>query len=136
MASLRCENCGAPKRRDDKGECSYCGTRYQWKEEEQKETNTYQSNEGQSHSTSRTYEQTAATSYNSVPKELSRRVIAAILSLLLGSFGVQFFYLKKYFLGVLCVIFCSIGIPAIIGLVQGIIYLTMTDADFESKYPS
>lgn len=136
MASLRCESCGAPKRREDKGECSYCGTRYQLEEKEQKEGGTYQSDNPQSHSYSRTYEQTAASSYNAVPKELSRRIIAAILSLLLGSFGVQFFYVKKTFLGILCIIFCFTAIPSIIGLAQGVIWLTMSDAGFESKYPS
>ena len=136
MASLRCENCGAPKRREDKGECSYCGSRYQWKEEEQREANSYKDSGRQSYSSSRTYEQTAATSYDNIPKELSRRVIAAILSLLLGTFGVQYFYLKKPFQGVLCIIFCYTGIPSLIGLIQGIIWLTTTDADFESKYPS
>lgn len=62
------------------------------------------------------------------------RLVAGILAIVLGWIGVQFFYLNKIGLGIACIIFCSTGIPALIGLIQGICILKMSDADFEKKY--
>jgi TM2 domain-containing membrane protein YozV len=37
-------------------------------------------------------------------------------------------------MGILYLVFCWTGIPSIIGLIEGIIYLTKTDDEFQTKY--
>ena len=58
------------------------------------------------------------------------RITAGILAILLGGIGVHKFYLNKVGLGILYLVFCWTAIPAIIGLVEGIIYLTQDDVTF------
>ena len=53
--------------------------------------------------------------YNNQKKSGS---IAMLLSLLLGSIGMNFFYLDEWFLGILCVLFCWTGIPFVIGVIN------------------
>ena len=62
------------------------------------------------------------------------KIAAGILGILLGGLGVHKFYLGKIGLGVLYLLFFWTGIPGIIGLIEGIIYLTMSDEDFRAKY--
>lgn len=62
------------------------------------------------------------------------RVTAGILAILLGDFGIHKFYLGKIGQGILYLIFCWTGIPAIIGLVEGILYLLMKDEEFTQKH--
>jgi TM2 domain-containing membrane protein YozV len=59
---------------------------------------------------------------------------AGILALLLGGIGVHKFYLGQPGLGILYLVFFWTLIPAIVAFVEGIIYLTMSDADFDAKY--
>jgi hypothetical protein len=62
------------------------------------------------------------------------RTTAAIFALLLGGLGVHKFYLGQPVLGVLYLLFCWTFIPALVALVEGIVYLTMTDEAFSAKY--
>jgi len=62
------------------------------------------------------------------------RITAAIFALLLGGLGIHKFYLGRVGQGILYLLFCWIFIPTIIGFIEGIIYLTMTDQEFEAKY--
>lgn len=66
--------------------------------------------------------------------KISRRVAAAIFAILLGSFGVHRFYLRQTGWGILYVVFCWTLVPAVAGLIEGILYLTMTDEQFAAKY--
>ncbi|MGA6994334.1 MAG: NINE protein [Candidatus Deferrimicrobiaceae bacterium] len=68
------------------------------------------------------------------PGKIGRRVAAAIFAILLGSFGVHRFYLGQTGWGILYVLFCWTLIPALAGLIEGILYLTMSDEEFEAKY--
>jgi TM2 domain-containing membrane protein YozV len=70
------------------------------------------------------------------PGKLSRRVAAAIFAIILGSFGVHRFYLGQTGWGILYVLFCWTLIPAVAGLIEGILYLTMSEEEFEAKYGS
>ena len=58
------------------------------------------------------------------------RVTAGVLAILLGGIGVHKFYLDKVGVGILYLLLCWTGIPAIIGLIEGIVYLTQSDAAF------
>lgn len=62
------------------------------------------------------------------------KVTAAVLALVLGGVGAHKFYLGSIFLGLLYLVFCWTFIPAIVGFVEGIYYLTLSDADFARKY--
>jgi TM2 domain-containing membrane protein YozV len=62
------------------------------------------------------------------------RVAAALFALLLGGLGVHKFYLGKVGQGVLYLIFCWTFIPAIVGFIEGIIYLTKSDQEFAAEY--
>ncbi|MGD9761505.1 MAG: NINE protein [Candidatus Izemoplasmatales bacterium] len=64
---------------------------------------------------------------------MKNRVTAALLAILLGGFGVHKFYLGKTGTGILFILFFWTGIPAIIGLVEGIIMLTQSDEEFKEK---
>nr|WP_240418128.1 TM2 domain-containing protein [Paenibacillus periandrae] len=59
---------------------------------------------------------------------------AGILAILLGGLGVHHFYLDNVVLGIVYLLFCWTGIPSIIGLVEGIVYLTSSDQSFNRKY--
>ena len=51
------------------------------------------------------------------------RVAAAILAIFLGDLGIHKFYMGKIGQGILYLVFCWTGIPAIVGIIEGIIYL-------------
>ncbi|KYH34041.1 TM2 domain protein [Clostridium tepidiprofundi DSM 19306] len=62
------------------------------------------------------------------------KVLAALLAIFLGGVGVHKFYLGKIGMGILYLIFCWTGIPAIIGVIEGIILLCTSEQDFARKY--
>jgi len=65
---------------------------------------------------------------------MKSKVTAGIFGILLGGLGIHKFYLGKIGMGVLYIVFCWTGIPSIIGLIEGILYLTATDEEFQAKY--
>jgi len=75
---------------------------------------------------------------NVIPKssEESKRIIAGILALLLGSLGVHKFVLGYTQEGIIQLILSivSCGILGIIPFIEGIIYLTKTDEEFIYMY--
>lgn len=62
------------------------------------------------------------------------KTTAGLLGILLGGFGIHKFYLGKTGLGFVYLIFFWTFIPAIVGFIEGVIYLTMKEEDFEKKY--
>lgn len=62
------------------------------------------------------------------------RTTAIVLALLLGGIGAHKFYLGSIGMGIVYLIFCWTFIPAVAGLIEGIIYATMSDAKFAQKY--
>ena len=65
---------------------------------------------------------------------MKNRVVAALLALFLGGIGVHKFYVGKVGQGLLYLLFCWTGIPAVIALVEAILYLVASDSEFNSKY--
>ena len=61
--------------------------------------------------------------------------IAIILAFFFGAFGIHKFYLGQIGMGIVYLLFCWTGITAIIGIIEAVLYLTMSDAEFSSKYP-
>jgi TM2 domain-containing membrane protein YozV len=65
-----------------------------------------------------------------------KRMVAGILAILLGGLGAHKFYLGYTTTGViqLIVSVCTAGIGHIIGVIEGIIYLTKSDEEFDRTY--
>tara|TARA_R110001592_G_scaffold32976_4_gene114851 strand:+ start:5965 stop:6246 length:282 start_codon:yes stop_codon:yes gene_type:complete len=77
---------------------------------------------------------------NPIHKQESKRVISGILGILLGALGIHKFILGYTTEGIvmllLSVLTCGIGawFMGIIGLIEGIIYLTKSDEEFIQVY--
>lgn len=77
---------------------------------------------------------------NTVAPQENKKVLAGVLAIVLGAFGIHKFILGYTKEGVILllvsVLSCGIlaGISAIIGLIEGIIYLTKTDEEFMEEY--
>lgn len=71
----------------------------------------------------------------SLPQE-SKRVLAGVLGIVLGGLGIHRFMLGDTTGGILRIVITVItfGFGAIIGLIEGIIYLTKSDEDFVQTY--
>lgn len=83
-----------------------------------------------------------------VPKQENKKILAGILAILLGSLGVHKFILGYNQEGIILLGITIVGyatlcllvgafivwIPGIIGLIEGIIYLTKSDDEFYNTY--
>lgn len=67
-------------------------------------------------------------------RPVKSRVTAIILALLLGGIGAHKFYLGRPVWGIIYLLLCWTFIPAIIALVEAIIYALTSDYDFHRKY--
>lgn len=68
-------------------------------------------------------------------RQENKKVLAGILAILLGGLGVHKFilgYTKEGIIQIILGLACGLG--ALIGLVEGIIYLTKTDEEFYQTY--
>ncbi|OCL26995.1 hypothetical protein U472_05780 [Orenia metallireducens] len=65
---------------------------------------------------------------------LKSKVIAALLAIFLGTFGIHKFYLDKTGQGIVYLLLCWTGIPTMIGLIEGLVYLSTNDYIFAAKY--
>jgi TM2 domain-containing membrane protein YozV len=64
-----------------------------------------------------------------------KKVPAGVLGILLGGLGIHKFYLGYTKEGIIHIVLCLLcGIGAIIGLIEGIIYLTKSDEEFVNTY--
>lgn len=64
----------------------------------------------------------------------TEREVAAILAILLGTIGAHRFYLGDTKLGVLYLCLFWTGLPTILGVIEGVIYLIEDDAEFQRKH--
>ena len=72
---------------------------------------------------------------NGKPAGAEKKVIAGIFGILLGGLGIHKFYLgytKEGIIQIVLMLLCGVG--HIIGLIEGIIYLTKSDEDFVATY--
>ena len=70
------------------------------------------------------------------PNGAEKKIAAGIFGILLGGFGVHRFYLGDTQGGLIriAITIVTCGIGQLIGLVEGIIYLTKSDEDFAQTY--
>ncbi|MDW3648874.1 MAG: NINE protein [Bacteroidia bacterium] len=65
---------------------------------------------------------------------MKSKTTAGVLAILLGGLGAHKFYLGRTLWGILYLLFCWTFIPAIVALIEGITYFTMSDGAFNAKY--
>lgn len=65
---------------------------------------------------------------------VKNKMVAGLLGLFLGGIGVHKFYLGKIGSGILYLCFCWTGIPAMVGAIEGIMYLCSNDENFQLKH--
>lgn len=62
------------------------------------------------------------------------KIAAALFAFFLGGFGVHKFYLGQVGWGVAYLLFCWTGLPFVASVVDGIVYLVMSDEAFARRY--
>ncbi len=62
------------------------------------------------------------------------RMVAVVLAFLLGGLGAHRFYVGHVGLGILYLLFFWTFIPALVALVEAIVWLTMSEGDWQAKY--
>lgn len=73
---------------------------------------------------------------NGKPAGAEKKTIAGVLGILLGGLGVHKFYLGYTKEGIIQLVgsLVTCGVGSIVGLIEGIIYLTKSDEEFVSTY--
>ena len=127
MEENKCPQCGAPI---DPGatECKFCGEKLAVQQAAQQ----VQQPQPQVVIQQSAPQQVYVTGINpSWP--IKNKIAAGLLGIFLGAIGVHKFYMGKIGMGILYLCFCWTGIPAIVGFIEGIIYLCSNDENFQLK---
>ena len=61
------------------------------------------------------------------------RIVAGLLAIFLGTFGIHRFYLNQAKMGLLYLVFFWTFVPTVVGIIEGLIYLLGTDEGFREK---
>ena len=128
MEENKCPQCGAPI---DPGatECKFCGEKLAVQQAAQQ----VQQPQPQVVIQQAAPQQVYVTGINpSWP--IKNKIAAGLLGIFLGGIGVHKFYMGKIGMGILYLCFCWTGIPAIVGFIEGIIYLCSNDENFQLKH--
>lgn len=64
------------------------------------------------------------------------RLAAVLFAFFLGGFGAHKFYLGKIGMGVIYLLLCWTFIPALLGVIEGVLLLVMSDDEFVRRYGS
>ncbi|MHB8120545.1 MAG: TM2 domain-containing protein [Desulfuromonadaceae bacterium] len=62
------------------------------------------------------------------------KLAAVLFAFFLGSFGFHKFYLGSIGMGVIYLLLCWTFIPSVLGIIEGILLLIMSEEDFNRKY--
>ena len=138
MEQVKCPECGGTKctaLNNETYRCLYCGATIKVKSEEEVKQTVQQSAQTVA-------QQPQVVVQVQVPQQPAQtqkvhnrtKGVAAILALLLGGFGVNFFYLGQIGVGIACIIFSFTGIPSLIGVICAIYYICMSNEEFDQKY--
>jgi len=136
MAEMKCPQCGAPI---DPGatECKFCGEKLAVQQVQagaaQMQQQAPQQQVQPQVVVQQAAPQTVYVSGINPAWPVKSKVAAGVLAILFGGIGVHKFYLGKIGMGILYLLFCWTGIPAVIGLIEGIIYLCADDENFQLK---
>lgn len=64
---------------------------------------------------------------------MKNKYIAALLALVFGGFGAQYFYIGKNKKGLFCILLCLTPLPYLWGLYKAVLYVCYTDAEFAEE---
>lgn len=133
MAENVCPQCGAPIDLGAK-ECKYCGEKLAVQEATQV-VQQPQAVYAQAPQPQIIIQQTGPQYVTGINPSwpIKSKTTAGVLGILLGGIGVHKFYLGKTGAGILSILFCWTGIPAVLGLIEGITYLCSNDENFQLK---
>lgn len=132
MAGNVCPQCGAPID-PSATECKFCGEKLAVQQVAQQPQNVYsQQSQPQVVIQQVAPQQMYVTGINPA-WPIKSKVVAGVLGIFLGGLGIHKFYLGKIGMGILYLCFCWTGIPAVIGFIEGIIYLCSNDENFQLK---
>ena len=62
------------------------------------------------------------------------KMVSGILAILLGGLGIHHFYLGNTKMGIIYIVLACVGVSPILGLIDGILYLTKPDDVFQRCY--
>ncbi|MBE5891603.1 MAG: TM2 domain-containing protein [Lachnospiraceae bacterium] len=135
MANNICPQCGAPI---DPGatECKFCGEKLVTQQAGQQNGVQPQVVYVQQPQPQVVIQQTAPQMvYTGINPAwpIKSKIAAGILGIFLGGIGIHKFYLGQIGKGILYLCFCWTGIPALVGFIEGIIYLCSSDENFQLK---
>jgi len=82
----------------------------------------------------RQYAPPPAPSLGEVALNGRNKLVTALLAIFLGGLGIHKFYLGQTGWGILYLVFCWTFVPALVGLIEGILFLVMSQEDFNRKY--
>ena len=137
MAENVCPQCGAPIN-PGATECKFCGERIatQQANQQMQQPQPPQQFQQQPQPTVVIQQQPQQVYMTGINPAwpVKNKTVAGILAILLGGIGVHKFYLGRIGQGILYLAFCWTGIPAIIGFIEGIIYLCSNDENFQLKH--
>ena len=147
MEQVKCPECGGTKctaLNNETYRCLYCGTTIKVKSEAEVKQTVQQSAQTVAQQPQvvvqvQVPQQPVQPQYTQQPVQTQKvhnrsKGVAAILALLFGGVGGQFFYLGDIPVGVACILSCFTGIPALIGVICAICYICMSDQEFDEKY--
>ncbi|HEY8889707.1 MAG TPA: TM2 domain-containing protein [Clostridium sp.] len=126
MSENKCLSCGASIDLNAT-ECKYCGEATSV-QSPQGQVPQYQAPQFQEPQASPMYTPTGA------PAKYKSKTTAGILGILLGGLGIHKFYMGRIGMGILYIVFCWTYIPALLGVIEGVIYLTASDEKFYNNY--
>lgn len=134
MVENKCPQCGAPI---DPGatECKYCGEKLAVQQAAQQA----QPQVAYAQPQPQIVIQQAAPQQAYMPAinpawPIKNKIAAGLLGIFLGGIGIHKFYMGKVGMGIIYLLFCWTGIPALIGFIEGIIYLCSNDENFQLKH--
>lgn len=128
--SVLCPQCGAPAA-DGALKCEYCGATIQAAQPQQP---VYQQPQQPVYQQPVYQPQVVVMNNERANWPIKNKIAAALLAILLGGIGAHHFYLGKAGKGLLYLLFCWTGIPAIIGFIEGILMLVSNDENFMIKH--
>lgn len=137
-----CKNCGAEINGDAKF-CAGCGTPVAAAEQEQNtQQQTYYTEQQPNDAQYETYQ--AEPVYQAKPVASKNKIVAGLLAIFLGSLGIHKFYLGYTKSGLIMLLVSVIGsilsfgisaaVMEVIGIIEGIMYLTKSDEEFYNIY--
>ncbi len=137
MADRVCPQCGAPID-PNATECKFCGEKLAVQQAAQQVQAQQVYAQPQQPQTQVVIQQAApqqvyASGINPA-WPVKSKVAAGLLAIFLGGLGIHKFYLGKIGMGILYLVFCWTYIPAVVGLIEGIVYLCSNDENFQLKH--